>query len=244
MTDFNRGMEIYDGSGTLAYLHALDPGLASRLARSGGDPTKLTGEDNQLASQYMLDGGWTPEGLATLGYAPGDQLSDFWKRMAAFRDVGEDRLAPEAPVRQRPDPVAVREQIRTIWKGLFRTDPSEDVMAAFEMELNNVLDTAPLEQTIDITARIQQFAERSEMFDDLYGAADGRDPMDYQSQFVAASQSMLGGELADEDAITAGMRSGEYQTTIGAVAGSDEAWGNSAFLGRLARAGQIINENT
>jgi hypothetical protein len=40
------------------------------------------------------------------------------------------------------------------------------------------------------------------------------------------------------------MRGGKYQTTVGAATGTREAWDNSTFLGRLARAAQLVNENT
>jgi hypothetical protein len=55
---------------------------------------------------------------------------------------------------------------------------------------------------------------------------------------------MLGAQAADPNAVRSGMRSGQYQTTVGAVAGTKAARDNSTFMGRLAAAAQVVGENT
>lgn len=55
---------------------------------------------------------------------------------------------------------------------------------------------------------------------------------------------MVGAEAVDPTAIQSGMRTGDFQTTIGQVAGQKKSWGNSTFLGRLAQAAQLVSENT
>ncbi len=62
---------------------------------------------------------------------------------------------------------------------------------------------------------------------------------------MAGSASMLGNEAPDPDAVKAGMRSGEYQTTVGAAFASGASKGNNSTLQeRLARAANVVATNT
>lgn len=240
---YNEGLERYNHNPTLAFLYALDEGLAERIAQSGGDPAKLTGSDNARAMELLQRGGLVNRGntpWAQIGGARDDfvlaQLSDY------FRSYGPD-AGEEKPKRQLPDPVAIAQNFRDLYRSLMFAEPSQQLIEAFMDDLNRTLATVPIEQTIDATARMQEFIRSTPGYRELYQHRGGLGEGEYQNIFRAGVSSILGAD-ANEEAILAGMRTGEYQTSVGAAAMSKQAQDNSTWQGRLARVAEVVARNT
>lgn len=226
------------GDPTMAYLAAFDSGLTDRLMASGGDSTKVSNQDAILAEQYMLNGQWSPQAQRSLGYASGSGLDAFMQNLSA-------RANSTTSTRSLPDPESLKQSVKDMWRSWFRSEPSEALVSKMVGDLSAAVSTAPKDQSVDVNARLRQMAESSPEYKKLYGNKQpGQTEADYQGQFVAASQDLLGNEAPDNGAVLAGMQSGQYQTTIGATAASARAMQNSKFLGRLASAAQILNAET
>lgn len=242
---FDEGFEQYHNS-TLAFVHALDQGLAYRISASGGDPTKLDPGDNAEAIRLLTKGG-----VLNRGSSPLESMGAIFANdsvLGLFQDYfnasGANNTEQEK-VRRVLDEVGAGEAIRALWRQMFRTDPSDEMVQAFTGELQRQLDAAPEGQEFDVSARIRSFATGSDTHKDLYGAKPGGvSEEEYQAQFLAGAQSLLGNEVAPNEAILQGMKSGKYQTTVGAIAGAKSSLGNSRFMERLARAANVISENT
>jgi hypothetical protein len=260
---YNEGMEMFEGDVGMAYVYALDPYLARRLAGSKGDITQIDGMDMYRLSGLIAAGGFKNSNdfrqrLVQQGYAEADPrnidlVGSFLDRLAAEEAAAEGRSAGgsattgqgEAQIRL-PDPAAVDETLRSLYQQLFDTEPSGEQLSRFRSQINGAVRSESDNLSgISIDARARQFARDDPRYADLYGnRPENVTEEQYAGQFGAAQQSMLGNELAGNVAKHAGMRSGQYQTSVGAAAGTEEAWDNSTFLGRLAQAGQIVGENT
>lgn len=145
----------------------------------------------------------------------------------------------------KADPESLKQGVKDFYRTMFRMDPSEDLVNKMVGELQAGQAAAADDQSFDVGAQLRKLAEGQPVYNELYGKKQaGQSEADYQGSFVAASGDLLGNEAADNGAVLAGMRTGDYQTTVGATAGSSRAWNNSRFLGRLASAGQIVNDRT
>ncbi len=227
------------GDPTLAYLGSLDSGLASRLMATGGDSTKVSNEDALLAGQLMLNGQWSPAAQKALGYEGGSGLDAFMKHLTDVADAGK------AAERTMPDPETIKQNVKDMWRSWFRSEPSDAMVNQMTGELRAAVSAAPKDQSVDLTARLRAMAEASPEYKTLYGHKQpGQSETDYQQQFVQGAQSLLGNEAPDNASVLAGMRTGSYQTTIGSTAASAQAMQNSTFLGHLAEAARIVNQNT
>lgn len=250
MMAYEEGLDRFNHSPVLAFLHAMDPALASRVSQSGGDPRKLTGPDNAKAMKLLQSGGLINRGTSPFEQLGGSSNDSVLRTLGDyFQSFGpeEPEEVPEGPVRQLPDPTAVQENLRQLWVSIFRTEPSAEVQQAFAGELNRVLANAPIEQSIDVTARIQQFIRSQPLYEQMYGnKPSGVTEQEWQAQVLGAVSSILGADVVSEDAVQAGMRApgSNYQVAVGAAAMSPEAKENSTWLGRLARAAQIFEEQT
>lgn len=244
--EYAEGLKRFNNNPTLAYLYALDHGLAERLAQSGGDPRKVAGSDNQAASKYLLDGGLINRGqtpFELLGGQNGDsvlrQMSDYFSAYGPEKDTGGAE-----PKRQMPDPVAVNQALTELWRATFRREPSEQLKTAFMSELQSTLSSTDINTSVDVTARIQDFIRRQPLYQDLYkNKAGGLTETEYQAMFESGVSSVLG-NVKDEESIDAGMRSGNYQTSVLAAATGAGAKDNSTFAERLAEAANVISANT
>ena len=241
---YKEGLELY-GDPTLSFLHALNRGLAARIAASGGDPGKVGGADNAEALRLLVKGGLIAKGATPFEQIGGDAVNSsvlgylqryfdaqFTEEQLKARAKEESRAAM---VRAMPDPVAVREQVTELWQNLFLTNPSDEIVGAFQDELSKAISSSDPEQNIDVTARIQAWLKGQPAYNEMYGNKPaGLSESEYQSQFVAGAQSMLGAQATADEAVQAGMRSGDYQTTIGQIAGQKSSLDNSTFQERLA----------
>lgn len=267
---YKEGFEKY-GTPSLAFLYALDSSLADRLittARSGEVPDP---KDIARARQLMASAGWDAQTLASLGVAASDLNSDLNDQAQAAADKKEKRPTVTA---QMPDPASLREDMRSLWSRLFLGDPSEDQLADFTLEVQNAAfalarrqgdqQAAILEgtagargdretddydiiesQSLDPAAMLQEYARGTNEYSTLYGnKPGGMSEEEYQSQFRSGAGSMLGSAAPDPNIIKAGMRSGDYNTSVGAAAMSPAAANNSSFLGRLARAAGVVADYT
>jgi hypothetical protein len=226
------------GDPSVAFLASLDQGLADRIMATGGDSSKLSNDDALLAQQYMLNGQWSSDAMAKMGYAGGSGLDAFMQRLAGAGDSG-------GAIRQRPDPDALRQDVKDFWRKWFRDEPSAKLVDEMAGNLMKAVMSSPKDQQVDVTAQLRKLIEGTGQYQELYGKKQaGQTEEQYQQQFVDAASSMMGNEAPDQGAITAGMKTGQYQTTVGATAASARAWQNSQFLGRLAQAAQIVNDQT
>lgn len=244
----NIGMSRYN-DGTLAFIHALDHQLASRLEATGGDPAKMDPADAQQAYDYLVTGfGETHErfGADPLANPTRDvlaQLDSFFNIQNAGRAGGGGGGA--ATVVRQLDEVAARERIRQMWEAMFLENPQENLVNAFINQLQGQLRAAPPGQEFDVSARINDWLRGTDKFQELFGQKpEGLSEEQFQQQFFAGSADLLGAEAPDIGAIRTGMRTGDFQATLGAIAGSGRAWQNSRFLERWARAAQSVSSLT
>ena len=246
---YKEGLGTYGNDPALAYLYSLDPALAARIAMN---PETMAGDDRLKALTLFNRGGFSEKEMKALGYetfgstfgviADGGWFND----QAAFARASQRSGGGGGGgrIRVAPDDAQIEQAVTDLWRKLFRSDPSGDQIGNFKAKLAGIIKSTPMDQDIDVTAKVREFAEGSEEFKTLYAKAGGKDPAEYQSQFLGAAADLLGNEAPDDEAIRQGMRSGQYQTTVGAVAGSAQAMKNSRFLGRLASAAQLVNEAT
>jgi len=241
LNTWKEGMRLYD-SETLAFFHALNPGLASRM--SGSETLSL--EDARMSLSLMAKAGLS-----------GDDPNDFAKNMGelGFLDpyatllVEAQRKAAASASAGRtvlkPDPVAIRQATKDMYRSLYLEDPSDDQLNAMAAKVESAIVGAPDDVNVSGEARIRDVVEGDPKYQMYYGKKPGgMSEQEYQNMHRAAQSSMLGEELADNQAVRVGMRQGDYQTTVGAAMGTEEAWDNSTFLGRLARAAQTVGRNT
>jgi hypothetical protein len=245
---FNAGMRLYNDA-LLAMIHSLDRNLASEIAgtaRNGGILRPETFRKVQtlanMAGHTTIDD-WVGT-IVDLGdgrFETNSQfLADYFQRQAALNEE-----EPEGRVRVLPDPERIRQNAKDFIRELFMDEPDDTRIEAIVNRVIAAVQGAPDDQDVDINAQIRKIAEEDPQYAALYGQKPaGMSELEYQAQFRAAQGSILGDEAGNNDAVKLGMRGGKYQTTVGAATGTREAWDNSTFLGRLARAAQLVNENT
>jgi hypothetical protein len=238
-TRFNKGLEQYHGSSVLALIYSVDPHLADTIHATGGDPDKLDPNDNVAALRILDRAGvqernpWKEDNI--LGYIT-----------SAFGSGGGGGGGGGAgPIRRIVDPVSIKDQVQQLWQAMRLDPPSDTVVNAIVKDMQSQLDKAPEGMTLDQSARIMEFLRQQPQYGELYAKKPGQlNEAQFQAQFVAGQQSMLGAEATGDDAIRAGMRTGEYQTTVGSAFASEQGKNNSTLQGRLARAAQVISELT
>lgn len=229
------------GDPSMAYLASLDPTLADRIVATGGDVTKLSEADFHLIDSKLTAGAWSPQALHAMNYAGGSGWEDFFSRMNQRTNAADGGGA----TRIKPDPDAVKQAVKDLWRKWFRSEPTEKLVDEFAGNIMAAAANAPKDQSVDVEAQLRKLAEGTGDYRTLYGNKQpGQSEMDYQAQFEGAAQSILGNEAAPEGAITGGMRTGQYQTTVGSSAAAGLASQNSTFLGRLASAAQTVNDRT
>lgn len=244
---YNRGLDKYGDNQTLAFIYAMDEGLAERIVASGNDPEKLSLEDSEAATQLLMDGGIIDRSstkAGRLGMRSGDNvLRQFQDYFGATTGGGGGGGAGK--VRRLVDDVAVKEQVQRLWQAMFRAEADDSLIAAFTANLQGQLDAAPEGMEFDVSSRIQQWLKGQAVYGELYGKKPpGVTEEEYQQQFLAAQQSILGNEISDDDSIKAGMKTGQYQTTVGASAFGAKAQDNSRWMERIARAANVVAETT
>lgn len=239
---YKEGLYIYQSNDALAFLHAVNPTLAARAAmpQDGLDQTARNHIVKQV-NNTLNRAGFTPQQLDKMGYYSLG-LEDWANSQASSGGGGG---GGGGSYRIMPDPLALRQAAKDLYISLFAGDPSEADLDRLVAAVNGAVTSTPMSQNVDVNAQLRNAIENDPMYKELYGSMPGgMAESDYQGQFRHAASSMLGAEAADPTAIQSGMRTGDYQTTVGQVAGSKQAWGNSTFLGRLAQAAQVIAENT
>jgi hypothetical protein len=235
------GRELYQNE-TLGFLHAVNPTLAAKVAST--KPEDIDQRTLQRINQAVIDGGWNPTQLAAMGYAA-LTIQDF--QGATFKDPA----SAQGPTRVMPDPEKVRQTARDLYRTLFLTEPDEATLGRLvsgvqaAVQAQDIDSTDGVVSTVDQDAQLRKMLESDPRYKELYGKMPaGATEAEYRGQFDAAAQSILGNQLASPDSVRAGMRTGDYNTTVGAAAMSRQATESSTFLGRLASAAQVVNRMT
>lgn len=245
---FNRGIQTYGGDQVLAFISAVDSGLAQRIASTGGDPSKLDGHDNLAALRIMERGGLLNRSSTFFGRL-GGFIGDNILKYTGYFDTAQGSSGGgggggAGPVRRMLDPAAVKEQVQQMWSQFFLADVGDEVVAAITKDLQHQLDNAPDGMSFDVNARITEFLRGRPAYGELYGKKpEGMSESDYQNQFMAGVQDMLGAE-ANVGAVRSGMRTGDYQTAVGRAAASEMAKDNSRMRGNWAQAKQVLDQFT
>lgn len=268
-TEFREGRELYKGDAGLALIHVMDPALAQRVARelrttgtlapgpdrdrvldwvatmgAGVTPDDL--RDTLVGTGYMRAWGSPDDAFATFLEAEADRLG----RLGDGGGGGSGRQAQE-PTVVLPDPAALNETMRRLYREMFFADPTEEQLATFRSQINAATQAAQTAEpgstvtNVSPEARAMEALRQDPRYRELYGnKPETMSEEEYRAQFEAAQRDMLGNEAAGNVAILAGLRSGRYQTAVGAAAATPEAWQNSRFMERLARAGRVVGALT
>jgi len=251
---FQDGLKVYADVG-VAYIHALDPELAQRMVFAYENDLKMGDKDQALASRLLAERGFYHKDelkafLVNSGYVEADDYKFFGMGGDMFDD--EDAGSGAERIINLPDPEQVRESVKELYRNLFLDDPSEDqiqqfstqVMSVIEGNQRNTPDT--INQQTNERSQLQSLFENTDLYRQLYkNKPGGMSELEYSGMFRVGAQEMLGAEAAaSNEAIKAGMVSGDLQTTLGSILGNQESWDNSTFMGRLARAAQVVADQT
>lgn len=251
---FQEGMATYNDP-FFAFFHALDEGLAARLHGAMGEDgeVNLSATDAQIMGQYISQATGGSDitdfinNMVGVAYgeaagqlsakALGDYLQLVRNMMNGGGGTGRQRILP--------DPVQIRQAAADMYQQLFLSEADDATLDRFTSQIQSAISGAPEDQDVDVNARIRDIAEGMPEYQELYGNKPaGISEQQYQNQFLGARQSILGAEIGSADSVRLGMKSGKYQTTVGAAAASAEAFDNSTFMGRLARAANAVSRNT
>jgi hypothetical protein len=238
---YMQGMKMYGQNDTIAFLHAMNAPLATRIASTPIDKVSLT--DRRQAMSFIQMAGFSPEAMQGLGFGYIGGLQDLPANQSAAGRSG--------PVRQMPDPDAVRQSAKDMYRTLFAAEPTDAQLAQLVGSVTSAISSADIDgedgvvQDVNTQAQIRKRLQEMPEYGDLYGKKPGgMSEEEYQAQFRNGAGVILGNAAPRPDVIRAGMRSGNYNTSVGAAATTREAWEGSTFMGRLARAAQITSENT
>lgn len=263
---FQEGLRRYDSNDELALVYTLDPALAARLAAAPA--AKWSGEDRHRLSQIEVSAGFSKQSLGALGQG-GTDLSDYLDpetkakqaqadakkaqadkldqaaldKAAYMNDLNKDGI-PDYKQRPKLDQAKVRQAAKDLFQSLFLSDPTDAELANLVGAANGAQSRSNGFDDSDPQAALEASARGSSNYKSLYGAKPGgMSEQEYQAQFKSGVQDILGAQ-ANPDAVKAGMRSGQFNTAVGAAAHSPGVFDNSTFMGRLAGAAQVFGEFT
>jgi hypothetical protein len=245
MDRYKRGFERYNDIG-LAMVHSIDVGLAARIAQTGGDPSKLSVED-EARTWAIIRRTSGEQAESWLDLAPESPL-------ALFRSFSSDRMGSggggggggAGRIVPKLDKDAVKQQFAQMMSALLLVDPDEDMMNNFADGLQRQLAAAEEGQQFDVSAKIQDFVRGQAKYQELYkNKPAGMDEGQYMGMFRGAESDLLGNEAASNESIEAGLRTGQYQSTVGSIAfDKDRTQQNSRFQERLIEASNVFQRNT
>jgi hypothetical protein len=243
---YGQALKLYNDP-TLAYLASFDPALAARLstAKKADD---ITAADKLKAGQLMANGGFDQAALSKVGFFTQTGVDQLLNGVAGGGAGGGSGAQVQRSV---VDPAAVEKSVRDLWRAWFQRDPTSSEVETFGAQLQGMLDSASgqqaggINQQVDPQSDLEKYARSSPEYEMLYGQKPtGMSETDYAAQFQGGAKEMIGNQAADPEDLRRGMQTGDYQTTIGSIAGGPQAMHNSVFLGRLAQAAQLVSENT
>jgi hypothetical protein len=245
--NLKRGLDTYNGDSVLAFIHAVDPALAQRIASSGEDPTKLSGTDNARALRIMERGGMLNRGDTMFERLGGRIRTHIFNELSYFDTTagaagGGGGGGGAGPIRRILDPVSVKEQLQKSFADLMLDDVDDAVVTSFTAMLQKQLDGAPEGMSFDVSARILDWVKGQPGYAELYrNKPGGMTEQEYQAPFMAGVQDMLGAE-ANPEAVKAGMRENEYQTAVGRASAGEGLNKNSRLRENWALAAQTLDE--
>jgi hypothetical protein len=241
---FKEGLTLYGQNDALAYLHSVNPTLATTIANTG--PNKpVNPSAAKKANQLFLNSGFDQGALQAMGYFSLG-IQDYFDYQQ-----GMEQSQASGPVRQLPDSEAIRQSAKDLWVQLYAKDPSDQQLDKIVSSVTSAILSADIDgsdgtvQDVNASAQLRRAVESAPEYQDLYGnKPGGMSEAEYQGQFRAGAQSILGNQAADPEIVRSGMRTGQFQTSVGAAAVSSQALDNSTWLGRLANASQLVSANT
>ena len=255
---YNEGLTLYGRDPALGYLHALDPGLAARVVATTGGTGLSTG-DRARAQQLFIDGGFDAKTMQQLGYAAfGDTVSTivgdgFLSQKAKLEAEAKAKLDGSlGPVKQiyKVDASKAVGLVTDMYRAWFQKEPPKDLVENFRKNYENKLNSGgrsgQTNTTIDVdpTSLLRTMLMGDPEYKSLFGNKPGGvSEEDFVNQAKSGVTDILG-TVAVPDAVRAGMKTGNQNTAIGFAAGTRAATQSSRFMGRLAAAAQIFNENT
>lgn len=154
--------------------------------------------------------------------------------------------ASQGPQIVMPDRTKISEGFRELYRSWFRAEPGEGELEAMVSDLESkYVGEVSANREFDFDSRMKEQARSSDLYSRLFANRQaGVSEEDYVRQFEQAGSALLGGEVASDQAVQAGLASGSTQATVGAVAGSAQAWENSSWRERVAQAAQVLNKLT
>jgi hypothetical protein len=243
------GMASYNGDEVLAFVHAIDPALAQRVAASGNDPTRLSWQDNARALDILDRSGVTNRGTTPYERLGGRIRRSLLSQLSYFdtTDQGGGRGGGGGGgggggQRRMIDPVSVKQQLIAKFSDLMLPDIPDAVVKSVQDMLQAQLDKSDPGMSFDVSARILDWVQGRPEYRELYGhKPEGMTEAEYQTQFQAGVQDMLGAQT-DTTAVKAGLRSNDYQAAIGVANIGGLYKKNSRLMGRWALAKQTLDK--
>lgn len=241
LVKYNQNLKSYNGNVYLAVLATVDPALAGRVSTS----KTISPADAHAANQILYRAGMV-QGTSLVdkqGYATGEGL--LFDPNTATAGGGSGGGGGGGYTRTLPDPVAVKQAAKDMYKNLFAADPTDAEVEQLANQVTGVIRSAPQNQNVDVSARLRDMIEGNALYQELYGKmSKGMTESEYQGQFRAMGQQLLGNQALDPSVVRSGMRTGDMQTTAGAILADKRNTNNSNLMGRLAAAAQAVQEMT
>jgi len=238
---YREGMRLYN-SEALAFFHVVDEGLASRISY---DPTEMSVEDGRAMLGHLQKAGLKGEDVESFAMNMFD-LGFVDPMFTELLRVSNDKAnAGSGRIILKPDMTAIRQGARDMYRELYMEEPSDEQLNSMSAAVAASITGDAEDTSVSPDARLREVIESQPQYEKYYGnKPGGMSEGEYRGMHQYAQQSMLGGELADNQPTKVGMQQGAYQTTVGAAMGTKEAWDNSTFLGRLAKAAETVGANT
>lgn len=219
-----------------------------------------------MVEQIFLDAGYTREQWN----AQGDAFDgDLW---GSLLGSAGGRGGPQVEVVNLPDDAALEESMRNLWRAWFRRDPSAEELAGFTTHIDGLFTAeaqrvqaeagaggagnpfkpepggAPanlvFSRNVDAGAELMQRARQSQDYRRLYGKKPSHlSEEEYAQRFDQTARSFAGNTVTSDDAVGAGMESGDTNTVTGRLLMNPEVFDQSStFRDRMFRAARVFRE--
>lgn len=254
---YQEGLSRYDHNDELALVYTIDPALAARLAAAPKD--KWAGADKQKLAQIEVSSGFGQlnnvgqGGLSINDYtdpetkakkAQASALDQQAIDKAAYENDRNRDGIPDYKQQPKLDQTKVRQAAKDLYQSLFFAEPTDAELARLVGAANGAQAAGNGFDQTDPQAALEGAAKTSGAYSELYrNKPGGMSEAEYAQQFKSGVGDIAGAQ-ANPEAIRAGLRTGQYQTAVGAAATGAGIFNNSTFMGRLAGAGQVFSEFT
>jgi len=267
LTDSWKAAQVRYGDPALALIATVDRDLAESIYENG----EASAEEAQKVNQILGRAGVSPERLEAMGvYADPMKWAAMTQPLAMTRSrqprVASVTLPDPEAVRQSMksmwnswfgrDPSAdevarfrgsVESAMRAEGSSRLAQQPGGGKANPFKGQFPDAgPDVLVTDEDVNVEARKRSLAQSLPEYQRLFGRKDtGITEEEYMAQFDMAAASLFGSSHAlGFREKSAGMMSGNIQTTLGQLAGSAQAMENSTFRQRMARAAEVFARNT